>query len=165
MSNQVGKVSNWVFLQAAALSWCFIRRSFSLFPPLIQFLPAPCGIFRQFSLSYLMSFVHICSPRGPEVMKMPSFCVQVEDGNKWWMAEPRCQTDVCFQLSTVRRMIMLPVSFSLLPHSPEYFPGTLSRAWLSSLCTDNICPAARVLDMTRKFTSNEPTEGGNFTLQ
>lgn len=26
------------------------------------------------------------------------------------------------------------VSFSLLPHSPEYFPGTLSRAWLSSSC-------------------------------
>lgn len=60
---------------------------------------------------------------------------------------------------------MLSDSFSLLPRSLEYFPGTLSRAWLSSLCTNNVCPAGRVLDMTRKFTSNEPTESGNFTLQ
>lgn len=60
---------------------------------------------------------------------------------------------------------MLSDSFSLLPRSPEYFPGTLSRAWLSSLCTNNVCPAGRVLDVTRKFTSNEPTESGNFTLQ
>lgn len=59
---------------------------------------------------------------------------------------------------------MLSVSFSLLPHPPEYFPGTLSRAWLSSLCTD-VCPVGKVLDMARKFTSNEPTEKGNFTLQ
>lgn len=59
---------------------------------------------------------------------------------------------------------MLSVSFSLLPHPPEYFPGTLSRAWLSSLCT-NVCPVGKVLDMARKFTSNEPTVKGNFTLQ
>lgn len=59
---------------------------------------------------------------------------------------------------------MLSVSFSLLPHSPEYFPGPLSRAWLSTLCTE-VCPGGRILDMPRKFTSNEPTERGNFTLQ
>lgn len=59
---------------------------------------------------------------------------------------------------------MLSISFSLLPHPPECFPGTLSRAWLSSLCT-NVCPVGKVLDMARKFTSNEPTEKGNFTLQ
>lgn len=57
------------------------------------------------------------------------------------------------------------VFFALLPHSLEYIPGTLSRAWLSSLCTNNVCPAGRVLNMTGKFTSNEPTESGNFTLQ
>lgn len=60
---------------------------------------------------------------------------------------------------------MLSVLFSLLPHSLEYFPGTPSRAWLSGLCTNNVCPAGKLLDMTRKFTSNEPTESGNFTLQ
>jgi len=62
-------------------------------------------------------------------------------------------------------MIMLSVSFSLLFHSPEYFLETLSRAWLSSLCTNNVCPAGKVLDMTGKFTSNEPTESDNFVLQ
>lgn len=60
---------------------------------------------------------------------------------------------------------MLSVSFSFLLHSPEYFPRTLSRAWLSSLCANNICPMGRVLDVTRKLTSDEPTESGNFTLQ
>lgn len=62
-------------------------------------------------------------------------------------------------------MIVLSDSFSSLPHSPEFFPRTPSRAWLSSLCTDNVCRAGRVLDTTRKFTSNEPTESGNFSPQ
>lgn len=58
------QVECWERVLSKGMSWLFICRSFSfLFPPLTWILPAPCGTFSQFSLSYLISFFPICSLR------------------------------------------------------------------------------------------------------
>lgn len=78
-------------------------------------------------------------------------------GNKWAL----CQADGFFSSQARWRGCSSYLLLSLASQFPGVFPRTLSRAWLSSLCT-NVSPAGRVLDVTRKFISNEPTEWGNL---
>lgn len=65
---------NWVLLQADALSKLILCGSSSLSSPCVVPSSSVQDL-SQFIPSYLRSFVHICSLRGPEVMKALSFCV------------------------------------------------------------------------------------------
>lgn len=59
---------------------------------------------------------------------------------------------------------MLSCFFLLASSFPRIFPRNPEQG-LAKQFMFNACPVGRVLDMPRKFTSNEPTERGNFTLQ
>lgn len=101
--------------------------------------------------------LHLGRKRQIESWGRHSYFRKNSGGNKWAL----CQADGFFSSQARWRGCSSYLLLSLASQFPGVFPRTLSRAWLSSLCT-NVSPAGRVLDVTRKFISNEPTEWGNL---